>query len=602
MSTETAAPSQTAKPESHVCKERKRGAPNSYLLGLSPGVLLRIALALTAAVYARTITFDFVFDDRNQITFNEFIQSLRFLPRYFVSQVHVIDLAHVQWPGNYYRPLFNVWLAGGYAIFGAIPGWWHLVTVAAHVFVTWLVYLLAVRLAGNRTTAVLAALLFGVYPLHIEAVAWVSGVSEVQVAGCFLLSFLAYLAWREPGRPRGVWMAASLVCFVLALLSKETAVVLPAVVFAYQWIHGDAAGWRRRLRQSLAHAAPFLLMLVPYFAARYHALGRLANPTNPRPLAWVLLTAPSVGWFYLRQLLWPFRISELYDLGLQQHFSLAGVAVPALAVLALLGGSWFAGSRRVKFLIAWLVLPTLPVVAGVAFFEPYDYVHDRYLYLPSVGFVILLALGLERLGKPGGKAGKWAPAAVAAALVAVLAITTVVQCAQFDSDIALFSHAAEVAPHSMLPRDYLARSYLQINENEAGLRIYRELMRDHPDYWLGNLLLGTTLYEMGKYSEAESYLRRAAQTWKSEGGLPRPDSRPFYFLGMTLAKTGRWQEAEEPLRQAVAVRPDASGYHYALGQVLEHLGRMQEARQEYAAENAHREALLKVERDYGLIK
>ena len=569
---------------------------------LSPGVLLRIALGLTAAVYARTITFDFVFDDRIQITFNEFIQSLRFVPRYFVSQVHIIDLAHFQWPGKYYRPLFNVWLAAVYAVVGAVPGWWHLATVAAHVFVTWLVYLLAARLIGNRTTSAVAALLFGIYPLHIEAVAWISGVTEVQVAGCFLLSFLAYLAWREPGRHRGAWLAASLACFALALLSKETAVVLPGLIFAYQWFDSDAGSWSRRLRQSLEQAAPFLLLLIPYFAARYHALGSLANPTGARPLSWVLLTAPSVGWFYLRQLLWPFRISEFYDLSLQRHFSLLGVVAPALAVLALLGTAWIAGSRRVKFLIAWLVLPILPVVAAVAFFDSYDYVHDRYLYLPSVAFAILLALGLERLGKLSGRAGKWAPAGVAAVLTVTLAITTVVQCAQFDSDIALFSHAAEIAPGSVLPRDFLARSYWQINENETGLRIYRELLRDHPDYWLGNLLLGTTLYQMGKYEEGEPYLRRAAQTWKSEGGLPRPDSRPFYFLGMTLVKEGRWQEAEAPLRQAIAARPDASGYHYALAQVLEHLGKTAEARQEYAAENANRAALQQVERKYGLMK
>ena len=576
-------------------------AQTSAGAALRPGVLLRVALALSAAVYARTVTFDFVFDDRIQITFNEWIQSLRFLPYYFVTQVKVVVLAAPQWAGNYYRPLFNVWLALNYDVFGAIPGWWHLSTVAAHVFVTWLVYLLAKRLTGNETTAALAALLFGINPLHIEAVAWISGVAEVQVAGGMILSFLAYLNWRDGEKHRRWWMAASLAAFALAVLSKETAVVFPALVLAYEWLCGDAKpSWAKRGWQMALRVLPFAVVLAGYFAARFHALKGLANPTHPRPTAWVLLTAPSVLWFYMRQLLWPFRISEFYDLDLQRQFSIGGVLLPALLVLAVASAAWLTcrRSKLLKFLLAWLVVPMAPVVAGVAFFWPHDYVHDRYLYVPSVAFAILLALGIEWLGKAGRNPR--VVQAVAVALVLVLSVTTVVQSGQWDSDIALFSHAAQVAPASVLPRDYLARSYLQINDNATGLRIFRELLRDHPDYWTGNLYLGITDYELGNYVEAEQFLRRAIQTGQNEGA-ERPDSRQFYYLGRTLMKVERWPEAEAPLRHAIALRPDAVGYHRALGEVLAHLGRTEEAKAEQEQENRNRAAQMELEKKYGLL-
>ena len=167
--------------------------------------------------------------------------------------------------------------------------------------------------------------------------------------------------------------------------------------------------------------------------------------------------------------------------------------------------------------------------------------------------------------------------------------------------ISLFSHAAEVAPASPLPRDYLARSYLQINDNETGLRILRELVRDHPDYWTGNLILGISDYELGNYAEAEQYLRRAIQTWQVDGAA-HPDSRQYYYLGRTLMKLDRWQEAEAPLRQAAALRPDAVGYHGALAQVMRHQGREEEAKAEMAAEERNRKSLVEVERKFGLLR
>ena len=571
---------------------------------IAPGVLLRLALGLTAAVYARTVTFDFVFDDAQQITLNEWIQSLRFLPLYFAHQVKVVVLAVPQWAGNYYRPLFNVWLALNYAVFGAVPGWWHLSTVGAHVFVTWLVYRLARRLTGNESTSAFAALLFGLNPLHIEAVAWISGVTEVQLAGCFILSILAYLNWRQGGRARRWWMAAALTCFALALLSKETAVVLPGIVLAYEWLYGEfRLSWAERWRGLVLRLAPFAGILAVYFAARFYVLGRLANPNYPRPTSWVLLTIPSVLWFYLRQLLWPFRISEFYDVDLQRQFSLSRVLLPAVVVLAAMAATWILArrSRLVKFLLLWLALPMMPVIAAVAFFTPHDYVHDRYLYVPSVAVAIMLALGVEWLATTLGRNSKVARVALLVLLPLALGITTVVQVGQWDSDLALAIHAVKTAPNSVLAREYLARAYMQTNDFENGLREFRNLLRAHPEYSSGHLWLGITDYELGNYPEAEHDLKQAMQTWQNDGA-PRPDSRQFYYLGLTLMKLGRPREAEAPLRHAVTLRPDAVGYHDALGSLLQELGKADEAQEHFAQERKNRAALLELERKYGLLR
>src|SRR5574340_712765 len=196
-----------------------------------------LLLAATFIVYVGTLQFEFVYDDMGQIVNNPVVHSWRYLPWYFHSNVWMQQYA----VGNYYRPLFLFWLLLNYTLFGLQPLFWHLTTVLAHLAVTWMVYLLVRRLTSDQATAAIAALLFGLHPIHLEAVAWISGVTEPLLAMLLVPAFLCYLNYRERGRARR-WLLLSLLLFALALLTKETAVVLPALLFAYAWIYVRETG------------------------------------------------------------------------------------------------------------------------------------------------------------------------------------------------------------------------------------------------------------------------------------------------------------------------------------------------------------------------
>ena len=151
-------------------------------------ILLVVALALTFIVYAGTLGFEFVYDDHEQVLENNYVHSWRFVGHYFTG--HVWSNLYAKDPGNYYRPLFLLWLRVNHMLFGLEPWGWHLTTALAHLFATYLVYLLAVRLVRDPVTAGFAALIFGLHPVHIEAVAWVSGVTEPLLAVLLIPSFL----------------------------------------------------------------------------------------------------------------------------------------------------------------------------------------------------------------------------------------------------------------------------------------------------------------------------------------------------------------------------------------------------------------------------
>src|ERR1700737_2367970 len=191
-----------------------------------------VVLVFTATTYLNTLQFGFVYDDNGQIGDNPFIKSWRYVPQYFVSSVwkHMLPLA----VGSYFRPLFLIWLRLNYAVFTFHPFGWHVTSVLLHLLVTWLVYLTVRNMTGRFNLGWLTAIIFGIHPIHHEVVAWISGSTESLFAALFLAAFLAYLHSRE--KRRTLWMAVSCALYALALLSKETAVVLPVLIFTHGWV------------------------------------------------------------------------------------------------------------------------------------------------------------------------------------------------------------------------------------------------------------------------------------------------------------------------------------------------------------------------------
>ena len=210
-------------PESSSPGARLRGA------SLSEKYFLWTVLLITGITYLGTVRFGFVYDDYPQILFNPFVRAWRYVPQYFLNSVwkHMDPLA----AGNYYRPLFLLWVRVNYAAFGNRPFGWHADVLLLHLIATGLVYLTIRKMTGRPNIAWMTSLIFGLHPIHHEAVAWISGSTESLFAITFLAAFLAYLRSRESAKT--VWMAVSCGFYAVSLLCKETAIIFPALVFAY---------------------------------------------------------------------------------------------------------------------------------------------------------------------------------------------------------------------------------------------------------------------------------------------------------------------------------------------------------------------------------
>ena len=547
-----------------------------------------VVLALTFAVYIPTLRYQFVHDDRGQIVENPAVHSWHAIPTYFTS--HVWAAVMPEELGNYYRPLFLLWLRINDAVFGNEAWGWHLTTILSHVLTTLLVYLLAWRLGIGNDVALLAALIFGLHPAHIEAVAWISGVTE-PLLGIFLIaSFLSYVQSRVEGARALKWKAISLVLFALAMLEKETALILPGLLLVYEWIFGMEWGRPLEVRRILTWCGgalgkiwPYFFLVALYVPARIYALKGFNHPVTPLSTGQLVFTWPSLMGFWVRHLIWPAGLSTFYDFPAVVYPTLRNFILPAIFDVCV-GLALFAcvrSSRPAAFFAVWLVLPLIPLL-NLRVFVANDFAHDRYLYLPSVGLAVLMAMLLK---KACWRSPRWLgiPASLLAAglcLTAALSYGTITESSCFRDNLTFYAYNLTKAPHNPDAEANYATVLAEGGKYGPALEKFLDVVNRHPNHWAATYDLAFTYYKMGNMPEAEKYFLQAIRINPN-----KPDE--YLYLGMTRFKSGRTAEAIVSVRQAIAIRPMGFAYHFALGMMLKTQGDLTGAIREFKEELAN---------------
>jgi tetratricopeptide (TPR) repeat protein len=528
-----------------------------------------VVLTLTVITYLGTLRFDFVYDDHGQISDNPFIHSWQYVPQYFVSSAwkHLLPLA----AGTYYRPLFLTWLRLNYALFSIHPFGWHATSVLLHLLVTWLVYSIVCKMTRRPNLAWLTALIFGLHPVHHEVVAWISGSTESLFAALFLAAFLAYLHSREGHGT--LWTAISCGLYALALLSKETAIVLPFLIFTHCWIADgpgdvrDVPEYGRRFARAFASMAFYIPIALLYLGVRFKVLGAFRSQvTNVSAPAW-LWTMPLLLFSYLKHWLLPIHLAEFYDIFVPARPNLRHTILPGLVLLAIAAAIWAArthwGARDTGYAVAWILIPLLPVL-DIAIFRPDELVHDRYFYVPSLGASLLIALSIEAIGKGGAKAfGQPVRlVTVTLALALLLALGTVRATSFWANDYTLFTRGNQIAPRNVTARNNLSLEWLKAGEIDRAQTMLERTMREHPNDWLTTYNVSRVQYLQREYHEAEISSRRAIQL-----APDLPD--PYVTLGQMQLKSNRLGDALNSMRRAVELNPYDPRLHTVYGIVLE---------------------------------
>ena len=356
----------------------------------SPGhlrawVAVAIVLVATAILYVPALNNGFTnWDDDRQVTANPDIRDLSAGGVRRMFSTFTVSL---------YQPLTSLAFALEYRLFGLDARAYHAVNVLVHLVNILLVYGFVRSLSQRTAEAVVAAALFAIHPLQVEAVAWVSSLSILLSTLFYLGAMMAYLAYARSGKAHH--FAAVCGLFVLALLAKTSAATLPLVLGAI-----DVYLQRRPLRRVLCEKVPLLLLSLVFgyvalcarsgashvqdFAMRYSLLQRVS------------IVSYSCLW-YLGKLVFPVGLSAFNPFPgttngwLPVLFYAAPVLLTGLAV-----GVWYSGpNRRLLAFGSLFLLASLALVVQVVPISELM-VCDRYAYLPCIGLLFLVAtLGLR---------------------------------------------------------------------------------------------------------------------------------------------------------------------------------------------------------------
>jgi tetratricopeptide (TPR) repeat protein len=529
---------------------RAPDAPAGGHARLRAGIAVALLVAATLAAYWPALGASWIWDDDSYILENPAVQ-------------RPDGILHAWVPGatpQWYPMVFaSFWVQ--HAVHGLEPFGYHLVNVLLHAasgVMLWRL-LVALRLPG----ASLAAGLFLLHPVQVESVAWVTERKNVLSMAFALASVLAWVRFLGDGRPfgrrAGLW-GASLLLFVLAMLSKTTAVAVPVAMAAIAWWR---PGGRDGARRVAALLLPFFLIGIAMglFTAHVEATHVGARgPEFERGAAERLLHASRAWWEYLRLWAWPAGrcfVHPAFTGGAAAGWAAfaAGLAAAAAAAIAARRGA--RGAMVAFLLFSAGVFPALGFINLFPLrFAP---VADHFMYVATVPLAAATAWAACRARDaiPAAWEPRRAPATAAAALaLAALGAATFAESRTYRDEETLWRVTLARNPDAWLASNNLATLLLRRTESaeDAGDTAMRQALLDECSVLM------------------ESAVRLA-------GSIDMPVQSN---MSEVRRLQGRLPEALAALDEAVRIQPEAPGPHWQRGRVIELLGRVAEAGPEYA--------------------
>ncbi len=511
-------------------------------------MLAAIVLA-TLAIYLPSLRNGWVWDDWPQIVDNDPLHSWTGIAKSFIH-----DVWWFRNPANlpqsaYYRPFQATWFALNYMILGNHPAAWHLEKIVLELIAVMLSFRLAQLLTGSSTVALLTAAIFGLLPANVESVVWASGISK-PLATIFEMGALCCFINREPGWSRGLVFA--LMLYAGATLSHETAILFPLIVAAYVFLFegGDegsgapaqAARIGPRIISALGACAPFVLVAIAYMCARANALGVgalfgahqqatgmiLRGFVESRPdysPSQILMTLPLVLIAYLGLLALPAMAGPTHAVRwITRPQPVVFISAAALALLAAAASvlAWRSSNRRIYlFCAAWSFLTLAPALDLKYLFY---LIADRYLYAPSIGWSLAVAITASSIAAAGPRARKAVGAAMAMLLVLYAASTMQIEHYWRD-DVTFLQRCVEIAPYDSNYRLRLAGALSKAGDFKGAARVLERGTTLDPDDAYLHLTLAQQYQKMGRQQDFDREFRKfnelsAAMIQRQRAGAP----------------------------------------------------------------------------------
>lgn len=507
-------------------------------------ILILTFLGLLA--YASAVNHPFVHDDVVFIQHNPYLGDLNLKNIFLQTSVPDDRFPLVN---QYYRPLLELVNRVLYRVVRLNPHGFHFFNVLLHIANGFLVYnLLRLITAGQKGLPLAAAVLFLVHPVQSEAVACISGASNLVFAFLCLMSFYGYLTAvrTEEGARSRVFYVISLMLFFLALLAKEQSVVLPFLIVVYELCFGAAP--RKKFYARHRGAAGFFIVLAGYFLLRKALFGFALTPVmDSGGELWLrLLAIPRSLLTYFGLMFFPHDLHyyRSQDILLPFVRPLLLTSAIAAAMFPLIRRTPDPAKRRMIFGLEWFAVSLLPTLNIVPLINEYSKIltAEHFLYFPLIGMILFVTEGGGYwIGRAAGKKSFLAGCVILGVITVMFTALTVRQNTYWRGEIPLF---------------------------ERTLRFEKDFGRAH-------FLLAKAYSSEGRFRDALAEDRKALAVME---GYARKVSnekvKAFYLefikgiryhMGYCLDVLGDPAGSLVQFKKALELAPGDSGIHYAVG-------------------------------------
>ena len=471
-------------------------------------LLALIPVALALIIYSPVLQNGLVWDDVG--IFQEQLPRLQNLLQPFFHHEIVMH------GSSYFRPMvFFVYLlnrmVGGYS-----PTTFHATVLLLHGFNTFLVFLLTQQFLRERPeknlAAFLASLLFSIHPIHLEVVSWISGTPDVLMTTFCLSSFVCFLQYQQdPSKRR--WLLGFSLTFFLGLLTKETAIVLIFLYLLYPFIFFHEKKCPRKI-----FFFAFGFVFLAYFFLRWVNAGTVNIPSSDWSLETLKKLISALG-YYLLKIFIPMRPDPyIPSFNLTRGFLLSSCLF--LVGLSLLGLKKFRPSPTFVFHILFFLLTLAPGLGSVFLTTSATPLAERYLYLPSYGFVFIVGSFLGRFFLQKTSSVSW----------------------KISMSLSLFV--------LLIFFGWLSRKGLKIWKDDTSYWSYVSSHHANESRPLSELVRVYAL--KGDCLSAKNYFD---QTINIKEPSPLFAASPYLYLGFCLNQTGHPNEAKQLYQKSISIYP-----------------------------------------------
>ncbi len=491
--------------------------------------LLLIAFVFIA--YAPVFHAGFIWDDESHLTRNPCIVGPLGLKEIWTSTQAV------------YYPLVltTFWVLHEFVGLNPLP--YHILNVVMHAGSAVLLWRV-LRQLGVRG-AWLGAVLWALHPVMAQSVAWVTELKNTQSCLFYLLSIYCFLNWEKQSQiiqtrrvEVSLMFGLSLLCFVLATLSKPSVVMLPAVLALCVWWRRRRIQWRDAVALAPFVAISALASAWTIWEQKFHA--RAVGPDWAQNSPERLIIAGRAIWFYLAKLFWPHPLIFIYPRWQLQPSQFTAYLPLLLGLMGLIA-LWFLpgkAGRAVFFAGAYYVISLFPVLGFFSiYFFRYSFVSDHFQYNRlAVSELLGRGVAFVRLG-------------LCTVVLLLLGILTWQQTAVYHDLITLYTTTLALNPGCWMAHYNLGIALRDRGETDQAITHYRQAIALRPGYAEAHYNLGRLLAEKGEFNDAVDHYQAAL-------AMTPDDAEAHNNLGATFVQQGRIDDAIAHYQKALAIQPD----------------------------------------------